>query len=130
MSHLTENNMLSDQQHGFRRGRSCCTQLLEVINDWSESGDRGHPLDVIYLDYKKAFDSVPHHRLLEKLSKYGIKGKILNWITDFLIGRKQRVIVNGEQSKLADVTSGIPQGSVQGPILFLIFVNDLPDGVQ
>ena len=85
MLHLTENNMLSDQQHGFRRGRSCCTQLLQVIGDWSESGDRGHPLDVIYLDCKKAFDSVPHHRLLEKLSKYGIKGKILNWITDFLI---------------------------------------------
>ena len=77
MSHLKENNMLSDQQHGFSRGRSCCTRLLEVINDWSESSDRGHPLEAIYLDYRKAFESVPHHRLLEKLSKYGIKGKIL-----------------------------------------------------
>ena len=67
------------------------------------------------MDNRKAFDSVLHHRLLEKLSKYGIKGKILNWITDFLIGRKQRVMVNGEQSELTDVTSGIPQGSVLRP---------------
>ena len=83
----------------------------------------------IYLDYRKAFDSVPHSRLYEKLNKYNINGQIKTWIRDFLKDRKQRVVINVKYSQIEDVTSGIPQGSVLGPLLFLLFVIDLPDDV-
>ena len=80
---------MCDEQHGFRSGRSCCTQLLEVINDWSQAIDDGDTVDTVYLDYRKAFDSVPHLRLLSKLESYGIKGSLLRWIKNFLTGRIQ-----------------------------------------
>ena len=82
--HLERNNLLSPAQHGFRAGRSCCTQLLEVMNDWAEAAEAETPVDVIYLDYRKTFDSVPHKRLLVKLQACGIKGKLLRWIENFL----------------------------------------------
>ena len=91
--------------------------------------DSDAPIDVIYLDFKKAFDTVPHQRLLRKLKVYDVTGKFLEWIRDFLSGRRQRVIVNGKLSSWEDILSGIPQGSVLGPILFVIFINDLPDVV-
>ena len=100
------------------------------MEDITEAIDQGHEVDVIYLDYSKAFDKVPHKRLLTKISGYGIKGNVLNWIGDILRNRKQRVMVNGASSEWRNITSGIPPGRVLGPILFLIFINDMPKVIQ
>ena len=103
--------------------------FLRSWKNWSSALDEGQPLDVSYLDFAKAFDSVPHKRLLSKLKTYGVRGKLLRWIESFLTGRLQRVLIQGDASSWCPVTSGIPQGSVLGPTLFIIYVNDLPDSV-
>ena len=117
-------------QHGFIKGRSCITQLLATLDRWTEGIDGGGDVDAVYLDFSKCFDSVPHERLLMKIGKYGIKGKLWDWVADFLRGRHQQVSIRGYLSAIAAVLSGIPQGSVLDPLLFVIFINEMPDMVH
>ncbi|KAK3771263.1 hypothetical protein RRG08_024342 [Elysia crispata] len=127
---MQENNLICREQHGFTPGRSCVTQLLDTLDCWTEILDNGGSIDAIYMDFRKAYDSVPHRRLLHKVRAHGIQGSVLDWIDAFLSERKQRVYINGSQSQEGQVTSGIPQGSVLGPILFVIYINDLPNEVE
>ena len=129
LDHMFDNDLMSDYQHGFLPGRSCTTQLLEVLDKWTEIVDNGGALDVIYLDLAKAFDSVPHKRLLVKLQSYGVRGNLLKWIESFLLGRRQRVMIAGIGSEWVSVLSGVPQGSVLGPVLFICYINDMPNTI-
>ena len=130
MLFLESNNLIINNQHGFRVGHSCTTQLLELMEDFTDYFELGILYDCIFLDFAKDFDKVPHQRLLTKVSNLGLQGELLNWIKDFLTGRKQRVMVNNTCSEWSDVISRIPQGSVLGPILFIAFINDIVNGIQ
>ena len=125
VNHFENNELFPDNQHGFRKNRSCLTQLIEHIDLVLRSLNEGNEVDVIYLDFSKAFDKVDHNILLAKLKRYGIAGKLYQWIESFLRGRKQTVVVDGQKSDFVDVESSVPQGTVLGPVFFIIYAMDM-----
>lgn len=130
INHLKANEISCLQQHGFTKNKSVTTNLLEALNIWTEALMHNIPVDVLYLDYSKAFDTVPHQRLLKQVETFGVTNQALRWIESFLSNRRQKVRVNNDVSDWSSVISGVPQGSILGPILFTLFVFDIPGAID
>ena len=127
---LLKNKLICSHQHGFLPGRSTLTNLLEYFETLTRLIDEGHAVDVLYLDFRKAFDVVPKERLLAKMSSIGVRGKVLSWVREWLTDRTQKVVLNGKESGMGNVRSGVVQGSTLGPTLFLIYINDISSAVN
>jgi len=124
-SHLTSNNLLSDAQHGFVKQRSTCTNLLEFVNDWTILVQNKKAVTIAYIDFSRAFDSVSHTKLLARLHSYGIRGDVLKWLQNFLKNRTHQTRVGQCLSVIANLLSGVVQGSGIGSVLFLVYIDEL-----